>query len=111
MDKNTFLDKIKEIGSCEDDVNRRTMLTNLSDEVSKVFDNNELLNTTINSLNDSLTKANKDLEDTQKANMQLWLKVGEQKQDSQVQENATGIPKQPEKTYKDYDELAKGFMK
>jgi len=111
MDKNTFLDKIKEIGSCEDDVNRRTMLTNLSDEVSKVFDNNELLNTTINSLNDSLTKANKDLEDTQKANMQLWLKVGEQKEDSQVQENATGIPKQPEKTYKSYDELSKGFIK
>ena len=109
MDKNSFLNKIKEIGSCEDDVNRRSMLTELSDEVSKVFDNNELLNTTINSLNESLTKTNKDLEDTQKANMQLWLKVGTQKQDAQVQENATGIPKEPEKEYKSYEELAKQF--
>lgn len=111
MDKETFLNKVKEIGSLENDVERRNKLSELSDEVSKVYDNNELLNTTISSLNESLTKTNKDLEDAQKANMKLWLKVGEQKTENEVNEGNLGIKKQEPKTYKSYDELAQGFIK
>ena len=39
MEKQDFLQKITEIGSCEDDVQRRSMLAELSEEVGKDYDN------------------------------------------------------------------------
>ena len=39
MDKDTFLSKIAEIGTISDEVERRKLLTEVSDEVSKVYDN------------------------------------------------------------------------
>ena len=39
MDKDTFLSKITEIGTISDDVERRKLLSEVSDEVSKVYDN------------------------------------------------------------------------
>lgn len=110
MDKNTFLDRITEIGKCEDDIERRKMLDNVSDEISKVYDNVEMLNTTINSLNDSLSKSNSDLEQAQKANMEFWLKLNAQKTENEVRKEETGIEQKEEKTYKSYDDLAKDFM-
>lgn len=50
MDKAQFLETIKNIGTCEDDVTRRTMLTELQDEVTSVFDTNEQLTTENNDL-------------------------------------------------------------
>ena len=38
MDKDTFLSKITEIGTISDDVERRKVLSEISDEVSKVYD-------------------------------------------------------------------------
>ena len=76
MDKQGFLDKLKAIGTSEDEVERRTMLSELTDEVSRVYDENS-----------SLTESNKSyLEDNEKlrsANMQLFLRVGENKTQTQ----------------------------
>lgn len=111
MDKKTFLERITEIGSCEDEVKRRSLLTEVSEEVSKVYDNSELLNTTINTLNTTIEKNNEEIERVQSANMELWLKVNAQKSEAQISEDITGVKKEPEKTYKSYDEIAEGFLK
>ena len=73
MDKAEFLEKIKNIGTCEDDVTRRTMLTELQDDVSNVFDTNE-----------NLTKENNDLKGDNNRlydeNMKLFLRVSDDKE-------------------------------
>ena len=97
MDKDTFLQKISEIGTITDDIERRTLLTEISDEVSKVYDNVEGLNTTITSLNASLSKSNEELEKAQKTNMDLFLRVNSQKTSAEVKEANTGIGTEPEK--------------
>lgn len=75
MQKEDFLAKIKEIGTCEDDVARRTMLSELETEVSSVFDSNS-----------ELTESNKNLTDDNEslraANMKLFLKVGAEKEEN-----------------------------
>lgn len=84
MDKQGFLDKLKAIGTSEDEVERRTMLSELTDEVSKIYDKNE-----------SLTESNKnyvdDNEKLRSANMQLFLQVGANKTPEQVSEDTTGV--------------------
>lgn len=70
MDKAEFLNKIKEIGTCEDEATRRTLLTEMSDDVSAVFDRAENLATE----NQSYIDANERLRE---ANMKLFLQVGE----------------------------------
>ena len=97
MDKETFLSKILEVGTLEDDVQRRTLLTEISDSVSEVYDNVDSLNTTIESLNTNLTKVNTDLENAQKENMKLFLRVGEQKSGADINKSNTGFDKEPEK--------------
>jgi len=97
MDKDTFLAKIMEIGTITDDVERRTKLTEITDGVSEVYDNVDNLNATINSLNENLTKVNGDLEKANKANMDLFLRVGEQKTQADVNQTSTGVEKEPQK--------------
>lgn len=69
MKRQEFIDKLKEIGTCDDDVQRRTMLADLETEVSKDYDNLETLTTT----NATLTEDNEKL---RKANMDLFLHMG-----------------------------------
>lgn len=70
MDKKQFTEKIKEIGTCEDTSQIRTMLAELQEDVSSVFDNC-----------DTLTKDNADLKEDvsrlQADNMKLFLMVGD----------------------------------
>lgn len=88
MDKQSFLDKLKAIGTSEDEVERRTMISELSDEVVKVYDEK-----------DSLTESNKNyLEDNEKlrsANMKLFLRVGEEKTPEEINKNKTGLKDEP----------------
>lgn len=91
MDKDTFLSKITEIGTCEDDVQRRTMLAEIMDSVSQVFDDNATHQETINTLNNTITENNERINKLNEANMSLYLRVTEQKSQSQVQQNSTGI--------------------
>ena len=105
MDKQEFLDKLNSIGTTEDDVERRTMLSELTDEVSRIYDENSSLVESNNSY----------LEDNEKlrsANMQLFLRVGDNKLPKEQQEDDTGIKEEetePRKFKDLFDE--KGMIK
>ena len=83
MNKDEFLEMIKQIGTIEDDTERRTKLTELTDGVSNIFDSIE-----------DLTEKNKNYEeDNEKlrnANMQLFLRVGANKTEKEIQEDQIG---------------------
>lgn len=97
MDKETFLTKIKEIGSCEDTTDRISMLTALSDEVGKIYENIDDLNNQINTLNESSTKDKEQIDKLQKANMDLFLRVGTTKSEKDINKDSTGVDSEPEK--------------
>lgn len=84
MDKQTFLDKLKAIGVSEDETERRTMLSELTDEVSIVYDENS----TLKESNKSVLEDNEKL---RSANMQLFLRVGENKTPEEVNKDKTGV--------------------
>lgn len=102
MDKNTFIERIKEIGLCEDDVNRRTLLASLETDISGVFDSLEENTNTINSLNNTIEKNNSDMEDLRKANLELFKKVG-----SNVNTTKEDLGIEPEKEKLKYEDLFK----
>ena len=91
MTKDEFLEKIKEIGIVEDDVSRRTLLAEMTDSITKVYDDIEANNSTINSLNETISKNNADMEKLREANMSLFLRLGSNKTSSEVLEDTTGI--------------------
>lgn len=105
MDKDTFLERIKEIGTIESDVDRRTKLTELTDDITAIFDSNTTL----------LEENNKYKEDNEKlrsANMQLFLRVGSEKTPEEVREDNLGKnikEKEPRKFEDLFDE--KGNIK
>ena len=68
MLKEEFNQRMAEIGSCEDDVERRTLIVNLTNDVGADYDERDLFS----QRNEQLTA---DLEKTQKANMDLFLQV------------------------------------
>ena len=111
MDKETFLSKIKGVGSCEDDVQRRKLLTEIEEEIVKVYDNTDLLKTTNETLTNTIKEKDNKIQEVQGYNMELWLKLDSQKSEKEVSRDITGIEKEPEKTYKSYDELANEFFK
>ena len=84
MDKQIFLDKLKAVGTSEDETERRTILSELTDEVSRVYDENT-----------SLSESNKsyidDNEKLRSANMQLFLRIGENKSPEEVTKDLTGV--------------------
>lgn len=83
MDKETFLNKIKEIGTTEDDAIRRTLLTDLENDMTGVFDENE-------NLKESNKQFETDNETLRQANMKLFLRVGSDKQEEQGEEGNQG---------------------
>ena len=64
-----FNNAMQELGQCEDDVTRRSLLVALSDNLGGVFDENETLNT-------AAQNSAAEIEKLQKANMELFLRVG-----------------------------------
>lgn len=84
MLKDEFLQKITEIGTCEDEVERRELLTSLSEGVSEDYDNLAKLSED----NKTLADANESLRD---ANMKLFLRVGESKTKEETQGISTSI--------------------
>lgn len=107
MDKNEFLETITQIGTIDDEVERRTMLTLLSDEVVKVFDEKENLNTTITSLNDKLSRTSDDLSKAQKANMDLFLRIGTDKTSTEINNSSTGIKEEEPVEKRKFEDLFK----
>lgn len=72
MDKVTFGQKISEIGTCEDETQRRELLTQLQEEVNGDYDRLTDLETT----NSQLSSDNESL---RSANMKLFLRIGDHK--------------------------------
>lgn len=72
MDRETFLSRLTEIGTCEDEVQRRSMLNELRDEAESLYDSNASLTTT----NADLTARNEKLRE---ANMDLFVQIGTDK--------------------------------
>ena len=72
MVKDEFIQKIQEIGQCEDDAQRLSMLAELSDEGSKIYDD-------FDEVSASNKKYIDDNETLRKANMDLFLRVGQKK--------------------------------
>lgn len=87
--KENFNDLIQQIGTTEDEVQRRELLTSLSDNVAPIFDD-------ITSLTDTNTQLTTDNETLRSANMKLFLRVGV-KSEEQAKEDMTGVKKEPEK--------------
>lgn len=106
MDKDTFLSRITEIGSCEDQAERNSLLANLSDDMTSVFDNFANTNTQINELNETINKNREDISALQKYNMELFKKIGTNKTDAEKTKDSTGI-EQPESNKRKFEDLFK----
>ena len=105
MDKNEFLEVIKQIGTEADDVQRRTMLTDLSEKISSIFDSN----TELMEKNKSFEEDNEKL---RSANMQLFLRVGANRTEEEIQKNQVGeseVDKEPRRFEDLFDD--KGNLK
>ena len=84
MVKEEFLKLITDIGSCDDEVQRRELLAQLSEEASKDYDNMATLTET----NETLMNDNETL---RSANMKLFLRVGEEKNADEKRKDETGV--------------------
>lgn len=107
MDKTKFIEVITQIGTIEDDVERRTLLTNLSDEVSKVFDEKDSLNTMIASLQDEVKTTSDKLTKAQAENYNLFKRIGTQKTSAEINNNSTGLQEDKPKEKRKFEDLFK----
>lgn len=111
MDKDTFLSKITEIGTCEDDVARRTLLTELSDGVSQVFDDfatsEQTSKETIETLNQTIEKNKEDITKLQDANMTYFLRLNSQNNEGNNSNSASTGIKEPESNKRKFEDLFK----
>ena len=76
MDKTALINRITEIGTCEDETQRRELLTQLQEEAEQDYDRLSQLEET----NNQLTSVNEDL---RSANMKLFLRIGDHKAQDQ----------------------------
>lgn len=104
MDKEQFLELISQAGVCEDEAQRREILTQLSEQSEKLFDTNSELET-------ANKKYEADNENLRSANMKLFLRVGEQKSGQEYFKNSTGL--EPEREKLKFEDLfnEKGMIK
>lgn len=106
MDRETFLNAMQELGTIEDDVERRTKLVELTDNLNQVFDDYANSKTQIDTLNNEITKNKEDMEKLREANMSLFLRIGESKTQEQITEASTGV--KPEANKRKFEDLFKG---
>ena len=98
MDRETLQSRIQEIGQCEDSTDRISLLTALMDDTNQIFDNVDELNTTITNLNTTIEDNKQTIDKLQKANMDLFMRVGVNKTEKEKQEELTGLKdEEPEK--------------
>lgn len=88
MDKETFEEKIKEIGSLETIEEVRAGLVELKNGVSEIYDTNETLSTQ----HDSDIK---EMEAIRQANMKLFTQLGTDKTPAKQVEEQTGLKQEP----------------
>lgn len=106
MDREEFLSKIKAAGTCEDEVERRTMLTEIYEESEHVLDHSSQVEADLN-------KIKEENETLRQANMKLFLKVGETKTPEERRKDETGLDDPEEPKRRKYEDLfdEKGMIK
>lgn len=90
--KQEFLDRIQAIGTCEDEVERRTLLSDLSEDGAAIFDDYDAAETARKS-------AVEDNEKLRAANMKLFLRVGDKQEPDPVPGN------EPQKEKRKFESL------
>lgn len=97
MDRKEFEEKIKKIGTIEDDVERRTLLAEISNGASEFFEADT-------KLAEENKKLQEDNEKLRQANMDLFLQVGSNKTEEEQTKDNTGLDNnEPEK--RKYEDL------
>lgn len=101
MNRDEFITLIKEVGSSEDDVKRRDLLSDLETKLTPIFEERD-------TLKKENTEIKEDNETLRQANMKLFLKVG----DSQNKDEIPDV-KEETKTRLRYEDLfdEKGMIK
>lgn len=104
MTKDEFIATIQELGTMEDETERRTKLANLSTNITELFDNYA-------SLEEEKTKLTDANEKLRQANLDLFTQVGtsKNKSDSDIIESEDNQPKEKPKFEDLFDE--KGMIK
>ena len=92
MDRETFLSRLTEIGTCDDDVQRRSMLNELREQAENLYDSNAVLTTS----NADLTAKNERLRE---ANMDLFVQIGTEKKPEDT------LPPQQEPEKRKFEDL------
>jgi hypothetical protein len=92
MEKDTLLNRLTEIGTCEDETTRRTILAEVMEETRSLYDRNEALQTA----NNDLTVKNEKLRE---ANTDLFLQIGSEKKPDDL------APTEPEPEKRKFENL------
>lgn len=106
MDKETFHKKITELGTIEDETQRREILAEISEEVDKVYDERETITAEVEQLRE-------DNENVRKANMKLFTRIGANKTEEERTEDQTGIKEEEKPEPRKFEDLfnEKGELK
>ena len=88
MDKDTFLEKIKEVGSYETAEEMRAGLAELQNGVSEIYDTNA-------KLTEQHEHDTTEMEAIRQANMRLFTQLGSEKTPAKQAEEQTGLKQEP----------------
>lgn len=88
MDKDTFNNKIKEIGELETIEEMRAELVEVSSSINELYDNNS-------TLSEQHENDLKEMEAIRQANMKLFQQIGTDKTPTQTAEEETGLKQEP----------------
>lgn len=102
MNKTDFISRIQAIGTCEDDSQRRTLLSDLQSDCESDYDRLENLET-------ENAQLETDKEELRKANMRLFLKTTETQPQANTNSGSEGDNDEPLKYENLFDE--KGDLK
>ena len=98
MDKETFEEKIKELGSLESAEEMRAGLAELAEGVNPLFEANDNLTTQHES--DVI-----EMEKIRSANMKLFTQLGSQKTPQQTIEDQTGLKQEESKPHRKFEDV------
>ena len=102
MDKETFENKVKELGSLESAEEMRAGLAELTNGLAEMFDANA-------SLTEQHEADIKEMEAIRQANMKLFTQLGSQKTPQQQTEEQTGLKQEESTPRRSFDNLLKNI--
>lgn len=102
MDKETFENKVKELGSLESAEEMRAGLAELTNGLAEMFDANA-------SLTEQHEADIKEMEAIRQANMKLFTQLGSQKTPQQQTEEQTGLKQEESHPRRSFDNLLKNI--